>query len=319
MGTGSYKVEELAAQDSVLKDLDIGTKYLENTSAGTIALQSKQAYGEWEFDLYKSGIVQSEYINFISDRIGSYNSSLGYHIRRGLDGELFLRLANYGSPSVLFQTANSYIDINTWYRLKVARLQSEGVFKDIETLQVSDMVNQSYTSFTNASRYGFSAISNGSSVQVAGTADEISIVNTESYLVEFDLKLNTGTAPLVRLAISLGNTAYSNTVTSSNRRNSHILTATGTTTGVLQFYNISTASDYEISGLTIRRIYDADDFAVFISGGSFGEQYTLVDTAGGSGTNPIGDSTYTTSGFFVSDLDAADAVTNLRLKDGVPQ
>jgi len=121
MGTGSYKVGELAAQDSVLKDLDIGTKYLENTSAGTIALQSKQAYGEWEFDLYKSGIVQSEYVTFISDRIGSYNSSLGYHIRRGLDGELFLRRASIGSTSVLFQTADSYIDINTWYRLKVTR------------------------------------------------------------------------------------------------------------------------------------------------------------------------------------------------------
>ena len=92
------------------------------------------------------------------------------------------------------------------------------------------------------------------------------------------------------------------------------------TTGVIDFRNDSgELVDYEISGLTIRRIYDADSFAVFIKGGDFGNEYTLVDTTGGSGTNPVVDATYTTSEYLVLDLDAADTFGNLKITDGVKQ
>lgn len=37
-GTGSYKISELSADDSVLKHLTIGTKYLECTSNGIIKI-----------------------------------------------------------------------------------------------------------------------------------------------------------------------------------------------------------------------------------------------------------------------------------------
>ena len=53
--------------------------------------------------------------------------------------------------------------------------------------------------------------------------------------------------------------------------------------------NVNTVADYEISGLTIRRIYKPDTFAVFIKGGDFGDDWTLIDTTGGSGPNPVKD------------------------------
>ena len=118
---------------------------------------------------------------------------------------------------------------------------------------------------------------------------------------------------------SLGSAVSSDTIDTIDGRNSHILTCTNTTTGVLAFRNLSTATDYTISGLTIRRIYDADTFAVFIKGGDFGNEYTLVDATGGSGSNPVVDATYTTSEFFVTDLDEDDTIANLIIHNDVKQ
>ena len=180
------------------------------------------------------------------------------------------------------------------------------------------MVNRislGYTTFTSNGRYGFSASATASGNYFAGTADELPIVNTAKYLVEFDLKLNSGTAPSIRIMEQLASGTISNTVVTTNGRNSIILTATSTTTGVLEFFN-TTATDYEVSGLTIRRIYDANSFAVFIIGGAYGNTetgWTLVDTTGGSGSNPVVDSTYTTSNYFVADLDAGDRIGNISI------
>ena len=297
-------------------------KVLTCTSAGTIATQSKQAYGEWEFDVNKG---DEPYINFISDGVnGTFNND-GYQIYINEPNKtLFFRKTNSGSSNVLFSTATSYININTWYRTKVARLKSEGVFRDIPTLQVSDLVNSislAYNSFTSNGRFGFNASSIlEAGIKRCGTADEISIVDTEKYLVEFDAILNSGTAPVIRLRQSQPSGTISNTETVINGRNSHILTATETTTGVISFYNNLTATNYTVSGLTIRRIYDADAFAVFIKGGAYGNTetgWTLVPAD--SGSNPRVDATYTTSEFFVTDLDEDDEFSNLKITNEVKQ
>jgi len=294
-------------------------KVLTCDTAGTIAIPSKQAYGTIEFDLYKGADGNQIDINFISENTDGYVSgNTGYNIRLHADESISLRKTFIGS---LFQTATSYITNNTWYRIKITRLQSEGVFKDIPTLQVSDMVNGNYTTFTSNGRYGFSATSDGSSNDICGTADEIELVNGKKYLVEFDLKLNSGTAPNLRLFNKpSGGTAYSTPTQTIDGRNSIILTSTGTTTGSVCFRNTYAATDYEISGLTIRQIYDADTFACFIKGGAFGDDdWTLVDVTGGSGSNPVTDNTYTDSEFIVGDLDVGDRIGIIIKYNGVKQ
>jgi len=297
-------------------------RVLTNSSAGTSYVRSEDAYGEWEFNVNKGADGNIVYVPIISDRIDAVNFDyIGYVFGVFDEEQLFFSKRNDGTSNSLIVTATSYVDINTDYRIKVARLKSEGVFKDIPTLQLGDLINNpyspnSYTSFTSNGRYGFNAVSDGSAIQVCGTADELVLTNTYKYLVEFDLKLNNGVAPVFAFAPAQGSTPNSNGKVSVNGRNSAVLTVTSTVTGVLEFYNGSTVTDYEVSGLTIRRIYDADTFATFIRGGNFGSSYTLVDTTGGSGTNPVTDSTYTTSNFFVTDLDAGDTISKVRTSSG---
>lgn len=59
-------------------------------------------------------------------------------------------------------------------------------------------------------------------------------------------------------------------------------------------------------------------FSVWITGGAFTTK-TLVSTVGGSGTNPITDNTYTSSKWFVLDLDANDRITNIKMWKGISQ
>lgn len=40
---------------------------------------------------------------------------------------------------------------------------------------------------------------------------------------------------------------------------------------------------------------------------------------GDSGTNPVTDNTYTTSEYFVLDIDAGDRIANIKLTDGIKQ
>jgi len=53
-------------------------------------------------------------------------------------------------------------------------------------------------------------------------------------------------------------------------------------------------------------------FTVYIKGGSFGwDDWTTV--VADSGTNPVTDTTYTTSSYFVADLDNTDTISNLKI------
>jgi len=55
-------------------------------------------------------------------------------------------------------------------------------------------------------------------------------------------------------------------------------------------------------------------FTMYIKGGTFGwDDWTTVSTAGGSGTNPVTDNTYTTSNYLVVDLDNTDTISNLKI------
>ena len=63
-------------------------------------------------------------------------------------------------------------------------------------------------------------------------------------------------------------------------------------------------------------------FTFLIKGGSFTptagyDGWTLVSTAGGSGTNPVTDTTYSTSNYFVLDIDAGDRIANMLITNGL--
>jgi hypothetical protein len=289
-------------------------KVLTCTSAGTIAIPSKMSHGCWEFDLYKGSAGNEVIVRPIS--ANAEGSGVGrYTLNDYTDNRIRFYRDTIGN--MLLETASSYTSNNTWYRIKVARLLSSGVFKDIQTLQVSDLVNSGmypYDSFTSYGRYGMDA-STGTGTCLCGVDDEISLINTEKYLVEFDAVLTSGTVRMF-FQTDFGGSSRSDSYYMVNGRNSYIFTASGTDTCVLSFYNNEAATSFTVRGLTIRRIYDPHTFAVFIKGGSFGSEWTLVDTTGGSGSNPVTDSTYTTSNFMVCDLDSGDKISQIRLTDG---
>jgi hypothetical protein len=124
-GTGSYEVKELAAQDAVLKHLDVGVKYLECTSAGTIAIPSKAAYGTWEWDWYKDPANHPVFVEFIGVNKNIYTSNTGYQIFLGgggfgnVDGPYLDRVTS--GRFNLFSGSVSYMPHSTWYRMKITR------------------------------------------------------------------------------------------------------------------------------------------------------------------------------------------------------
>jgi hypothetical protein len=303
---------------------DTGTKYLECDTAGTIATQSKQAYGEWEFDVMMDSATAYYITTFMSSSpIAREN---GYQIVLFSNGRLVLQDKPVGSANSLCLTDTGYISNNTWYRTKVARLKSEGVFKDIPTLQTETenvAAPNGYTAFSATDKYSFSAVSDGSATQICGTGDIGAITSGDRIAVSFDCKLNSGTLPTMRISETLTSGTASAIVDVVEGRNEVIFDITATRgTSTLGLWSSSSEVDFEISGLQIRRIYPANTFAVFIRGGSYGNTetgWTLADPSGGSGSNPVTDSTYTTSEYLVVDADAGDRITNIITRNEVAQ
>ena len=185
-GTGSYKIIELTEDDPVLSHLKKGTRFLECTTAGTIAFPSKKAYGRWEFDMYKGGDANSPSISFIDDAFSKYLDDPGYAIVfHSLERIYLIESSGGGSGLPKFNTASNYFNNQTNYRIRIDR-----------------------------------------------TVD--------------------------------------------------------------------------------------GEFTVYIKGGAFGDVWTLVDTTGGSGSNPVTDNTYTESQWFVLDLDQSDRISNIKIWEGVP-
>jgi len=83
-------------------------------------------------------------------------------------------------------------------------------------------------------------------------------------------------------------------------------------------YRLSTPGHFPERLIPAKTLYDAGAFLVTIKGGDFAEE-TIVDTTGGSGTNPVVDNTYTTSNYAVWDLDVGDRFANVEFKQGIEQ
>ena len=165
-------------------------------------------------------------------------------------GELLLTDSEGVFTSLSAAGANSDTPTTGAYSIEVdATMSAYGSVQNVSNCENSD-----YGTFANATPTGFDAISNGAAVHDAGTADEIVITDTKQYFIEFDMVLNSGTAPFVRLrqSIPAGNLSTPQVATAGS--NAITLTATGSETGVVAFYNDSTATDFEITNLSVREV-----------------------------------------------------------------
>lgn len=108
VGTGLFKAIENAG-------LDGKSKALECTSAGIIALQSKQAYGTWEFDLSKNA-TQPVFSIISSDVSGG--AGTGYQTFFLANGDFRFNLSG---ASILFSTGANYLTNLNTYRVKITR------------------------------------------------------------------------------------------------------------------------------------------------------------------------------------------------------
>ncbi|MCK5134881.1 MAG: hypothetical protein KAR19_03775 [Bacteroidales bacterium] len=136
-----------------------------------------------------------------------------------------------------------------------------GYAKDVtdgNDLNVSNCVNLSFDSFSNASPSGFEASDTGGGSALAGTADEISYINTRKYKTDFFIALNSGTLPkyAARTALGSGDIAGEGFKDSVSGINSWIFTSNADTIGVISFFNNNVAVDFALSVLSIQTYYD---------------------------------------------------------------
>lgn len=90
-------------------------KYIQCLTAGTISTQSEEAYGTWEFDVYKTE-TSTALFHFISSG-KDYSGSTRYNIVLYNDESIGLMR----DITVLFRTDVTYIDSEVWYRIKITR------------------------------------------------------------------------------------------------------------------------------------------------------------------------------------------------------
>lgn len=265
-GTGVYKVFELSSSitSGTLK-LPKGTRGIECTSAGTIALQSNQAYGTWEFGLYKASNLNLLLFGFVNN-ISSFTIDNGY--RFGFtSGEQFViaKRAN-GISTIIMLSVGGYASVLSYYKVKIIRTTA-GVFtvlmkggaltvaENACTFQdTGDTVTKNAHGFANGTEIRFTSI-----VSTTGIS-----TNTKYYVVS----ASTNT---FQVAATYGGTALTLTTNGSG----------------------SFTTDYD--------------------------GWHLVSTSGGSGANPVIDTTYSSSNYLVLDLDSGDRFFDLQCYDGIKQ
>lgn len=163
-----------------------------------------------------------------------------------------LRNAGLIYSNYLYNRALSAADVLDLYRNDINFADKWGS----QTAQnVSTCVNSGsfpYTTFSGASATGFTATSNGTGVQSAGTATELSIVQGKNYIVSFDLTLTSGTLPAIAIAPTFGGVTNGLSATAAIGHNVFTFTAATTATSLLEFTNSNTASSYAVSNLNIR-------------------------------------------------------------------
>lgn len=101
---------------------DFNSPMIECVTAGRLFSSFNQVYGVWEFDWYKDLDASTITFVFISDRKNIVsNADEGYRIIFMNTEAIRLRKDTGGGSSDLMETATSYLNIDTWYNIKVVR------------------------------------------------------------------------------------------------------------------------------------------------------------------------------------------------------
>jgi hypothetical protein len=101
-----------------------GDKYLECTVAGTIATLSHQAFGTWEWDMYKLD-ASEVFVLFTASVVGNRTATGqdGYYLGSSNAENLILGKNTDGTPSALYVGANGIINASQWYHYKVTKIK----------------------------------------------------------------------------------------------------------------------------------------------------------------------------------------------------
>lgn len=113
--SGSYKIAQTTASDTVLKSIKKGTRFIECVTSGVVAIPSIAAYGTWEFDWYKGNTANTLNVNFISA-----DTATGGQYGFGIFSDESVGFTNTGGGQIPL-TAASYITNTTWYRARIVR------------------------------------------------------------------------------------------------------------------------------------------------------------------------------------------------------
>ncbi|MBT7884872.1 MAG: hypothetical protein HN641_13675, partial [Candidatus Marinimicrobia bacterium] len=126
-GTGTYKISQVNQSDTLPTFPDgikLYDKYLECTVAGTIATLSHQAFGTWEWDMYKLD-ASEVFVLFTASVVGNRTATGqdGYYLGSSNAENLILGKNTDGTPSALYVGANGIINASQWYHYKVTKIK----------------------------------------------------------------------------------------------------------------------------------------------------------------------------------------------------
>lgn len=124
---GSFVCEESTTNDTVIKSIRKGTKYLRCVTAGIVAIPSKWVNGTIKNNIYKAGNTVNDWL-FTSTVIGAFNATgqNGYLLRWDTDNKFKLyKITNGVLSAALITSTNTYTP--AWYEPTVTRTTS-GLF-----------------------------------------------------------------------------------------------------------------------------------------------------------------------------------------------
>jgi hypothetical protein len=122
--TGRYSV----STDTVFGKAN--SKVISCSTAGLLYMPSTQAYGTWEFDLYKGNTASNTMVEFINNGITNIDAAAtrGYVFQfSATERGIVYRMNGSSAVSNVTVSDTNYIAMSTWYRLKITRSVT-GVF-----------------------------------------------------------------------------------------------------------------------------------------------------------------------------------------------